>query len=297
MTRALLLVLVLGLAGCASWAPGGPERGYGYAAGASNFGPPQGGGGGGGLSNPLTEDLDADGHDLIGLAGLTAKAATDLTILGSGDIEITRPGGDAYLYLGVDNAQLSGDDRVDISAPDIYLGSSASETTTVNGPLVAEQGISIASGKGITNALHVVKVRRVANQALTTATLTDISWDTEDVDTGGYSAVGGGANVKAFTASEDMTVTITTQVNFTVDGTGIRRFFLTRYNSSDVGQDGTQWGQDASTASAGGYNLNHVGTVTFTFVMGAGDYIKVRAEQTRGSDLNVTASLHAVRAR
>jgi hypothetical protein len=157
--------------------------------------------------------------------------------------------------------------------------------------------LALASGKGITGGLHVVKVRRVANQALTTATLTDISWDTEDVDTGGYSAVGGGANVKAFTASEDMTVTITTQVNFTVDGTGIRRFFLTRYNSSDVGQDGTQWGQDASTASAGGYNLNHVGTVTFTFVMGAGDYIKVRAEQTRGSDLNVTASLHAVRAR
>lgn len=149
-----------------------------YAGGVVIGGPPQGSGGGGassGVSNPMTEDLDAGGNRITGVGRFTANN-------GDGEIDL---GASALNLYGVDSVSLGvgGSEKIGVTA----------STVTV------DADVSLASGKAITNALYVVKVRRAAAQTMTDGGNTDISWDTEQLDTGGVSTVGAGASTTVLT--------------------------------------------------------------------------------------------------
>lgn len=123
-------VLLATLAGLATFAHAGP----GY--------PPPQGGGGGGVSNPLTEDLDADGNDLLNVATVSGESGTPMAITGPANAHLAiKPG--ASGSVGLQNA----DGATYVSPGDggvyTYVGESLIHTTDAN-------GLSLASGKVIT---------------------------------------------------------------------------------------------------------------------------------------------------
>lgn len=90
---------------------------------AYGFSPPQGGSGGGGVSNPLTGDLDANGHSITDAGGF-------LDLDSSGGAYLSNASENATIYAG-------SDDRL------LFYADGGSMTL---GP----DGLTMASGKGIT---------------------------------------------------------------------------------------------------------------------------------------------------
>lgn len=186
----------------------------------------------GGVSNPMTEDLDAGGYDLLN-AGVVALGGSSSTYPAlryggsAGLLELLRADGSAGVvgvkgthangfYFESDDGATNGeckdsgfrwstddgDTEVAGQSETLNLFAKAQVDVGVNGSTIYSvdaNGISLDSGKAITNALCVVKVRRAAAQTMTDGGNTDISWDTEQLDTGGVSTVGAGASTTVLT--------------------------------------------------------------------------------------------------
>lgn len=140
------------------------------------------------------------------------------------------------------------------------------------GTFVAGTSILVAD----MNARHGGRWRRVANQSLTTATLTAISWDTEDADT------------DAFAAVSFSTLTIPTGLggNYSI-------------TAALAGLGGTA---PTIRVVAGGFTFDNPGSlfsgaasITVVVPVAAAATIVVSGYQNSGGSLNVTGSLFVVR--
>jgi hypothetical protein len=245
--RLILATIVLGLAGCASMAGGGPERGYGLAGG--GFGPPQGGGGSGGLSNPLTEDLDADGLALLNVDHITAPT-----------------GGSCVL---------SNDDETNyVATSDSGVTIGVGDNQIVN---VTAAGLSLASGKTITGGFSAFRIRKTADQTFTSTGET-VTWDTEDLDEAGLINLAG-ANTKILTAAAACEVDGIIRVRWAADAdTQPRWLILKRFNSSDVAQerwDSNMFHGDATQVT------NQI--MPFKMRLAAGDYLTLQGFNPGGT--------------
>jgi hypothetical protein len=125
-----------------------------------------------------------------------------------------------------------------------------------------------------------VQLRRAANQSISTSTDTNISWDTENLDYGGWWSSGTAITVPAGAIPAGYTsimLDVVTMVKFATDGTGKRRVTWLKNGSSFGSWKTTSLDDDVTT-------------IVFpeAVEVAAGDTIAVQVWQNSGSSLNVT---------
>lgn len=186
-----------------------------------------GGGAAGGVANPMTSDLDANEQSItdVNLVSFGGTAAADPALRrhpstdnvlevvggdGSSAPTIIRgkdggsgvAGANLYVQGGYGHGGIGAGGQIGLLGASSG-GANGSVTIGAGGTpwvTVTSAGVSLDTGKAITaNALHVVKVRRAAAQSMVDGSNTDISWDTEQLDTGGVSPVGAGASTTVLT--------------------------------------------------------------------------------------------------
>ena len=131
-----------------------------------------------------------------------------------------------------------------------------------------------------------VQVRRAATQAITTATETDVSFDTETLDFGGWWASGTTITVPAGAIPSGYTtvaIILQASAKFASNGTGARRITLLK-NGASVGT----WQVSALTGDVTDVQVFSVTTVA------AADTVKLDVYQTSGGNLNINEAVLTV---
>lgn len=136
--------------------------------------------------------------------------------------------------------------------------------------------------KGITDGVSFsgAQVTRNANQSISTSTDTNVSWDTENLDYGGWYSSGTAVTVPAGAIPSGYTsiaILVTASVKFTTNGTGGRKIAALK-NGTSFGS----WRVSALSDDSTSIYLTEVTTVV------AGDTIAVQVWQNSGSALNMT---------
>jgi hypothetical protein len=211
----------------------------------------------------------------------TGYRALSIRLNGSGIII----GAQVMPAVNGDNTGISVSTTYDLAVGDYvqlyaYQNSGSSQNVVVGSRNSPEFGMSrvggvLASG-GSASAAHVA---RVANQAITTATDTQISFDTETRDDGGYWASG-------------------SPTRLTVPATGW--YNLAGYIIWEANTTGIRYGwlrQNGTTAVAYVSNGPHATnghcrqTLAVNLYLTAADYIELQCHHDRGSNLNATGVL------
>ncbi len=144
--------------------------------------------------------------------------------------------------------------------------------------------LALASGKAITNALHVVRLRRTTNQSIDDATNEAISWDTEDADTAGLCDLGG-APTKIMTATAAGWWHVDVHALIASSGAGNSRFLrIRRYSSADSLLQSIDVRGDPHASLA-----REMASSTM-LVVASGDYLTAEIYQDTGGGLNVAAA-------
>jgi hypothetical protein len=120
-----------------------------------------------------------------------------------------------------------------------------------------------------------IRATKSANQSLTSAALTAITWDTESFDTDSlHSTV---SNTSRLTASVTGKWLVVACAEFAASGTGSRLLFIQKNGAN---------GYNHQLVPADGTNTTRV-TVTDIVDLAAGDYVEAIAYQNSGGALNV----------
>lgn len=242
---------------------------------------------GGGSLTPWTENVDAGGFDLTDVGDVSAASLTGDALTVTGNALVT---GDLDMDAGtITDVALLEAEQVDTATidllADIYVAGGAGGTLKVriNESTVhttSSTGIAMASGKAVTNALHVVEVQRTSNQTVTSATPTLIIWQQENSDTAGVCDLGT-HDTRIVTAAVESTWTLSVSVALVdVTNTSAMSLNLIHYNSSDAIVSRRPHGCALTS--------NGNGTNTSTFKLAAGDYL---AAQVYAVDSDGTVSL------
>lgn len=127
-----------------------------------------------------------------------------------------------------------------------------------------------------------VKVQRVANQSLATASITAIIWDTQLEDNSDIWAPSPNPERLPVKGTGPKFVLLNVLLIYAANATGFRQAWIYVNGSVVIGQ---LFDRTAAGASV----VTYVST-TFQVNCNGGDYIEVRGNQTSGGALNVTAS-------
>jgi hypothetical protein len=123
------------------------------------------------------------------------------------------------------------------------------------------------------------------NQTLTTATATNVTWDSEEYDTNDFHSTS--SNTSRITIPAGVTkVKLSAMVAFSNSSTTGARYLAFRKNGSDFIGGGRI--TIAGTSSPVGANLLHIETPVV--VVTTGDYFEVRVWQSSGGDLDILAT-------
>lgn len=131
-----------------------------------------------------------------------------------------------------------------------------------------------------------VQVRRAASQAITTATETAISFDTENLDFGGWWSSGTTVTVPAGAIPSGYTtigILLLGSVKWASNGTGSRRIILQK--------NGSEINRLSLSGISGEVTINQIMELT---TVAAGDTLLLVCEQTSGGNLNVTEARYSV---
>lgn len=190
----------------------------------------------------------------------------------------------------------SGNSVSQTSLGDLTLASGKTLTTVGAGDLVSGDDLTVADDATISGDLAVtgaltagsfsatvpmVVVERLSTQAVVTATGTYISYATETRDDLGISAVGAGANTKVCTFTAAAVWDCKVGAQWDANAVGYRSLGVELYSSGDA----LKWAAYSAfnpTATSGVYQ-----SISDTFRVASGDYVKVAVYQTSGGNLDV----------
>lgn len=184
---------------------------------------------------------------------------------------------------------------IGVGNPPVWEAVSYAGSWTVDGTNPGTYGSSLSLSGSITAAgtideltPQLVRVARNAtDQSITDNTIVDISWDTELLDPAGISAVGAGANVKAFTC----VVAGTYEVNAIVQwsnhqDSAPRDLFIRQYNASNTQLDDVEEVRFGEGLTGGGISND----ATVYFHMAATDYVKAAVYQHSSTTMSLSSN-------
>jgi hypothetical protein len=164
--------------------------------------------------------------------------------------------------------------------PPTFLGGdplAADELNTLGDDIVYLYGVS----RGVT--FSGVQLNRTSSQSLATGTDTDITWQAEPFDYGGWWASGATITVPAGAIPDGFTtiaLLVFARLQYDADATGNRRVVVLK--------NGTAFGRRTLNGLGGG-DATDV-SIQEVVTAAAGDAITVQGYQTAGHSLNVTAA-------
>ena len=148
----------------------------------------------------------------------------------------------------------------------------ASDPKLLDGSAFAAGGVTYAARASERVVLHLS-----ANETITTATSTEIPWDTETVDEGGLADVGG-ANPTRITIVNTGFYLVVAGLGWDAGTTGVRTMNILYNGSTQIA------GQYLSPASLLDQNISWLGALT------AANYLELQVLHSEGSDLDVLAA-------
>jgi len=141
-------------------------------------------------------------------------------------------------------------------------------------------------GIALGTTFSAVQIRRAANQSITTATETAISFDTENLDFGGWWSSGTTITVPAGAIPTGYTtvgILMMATLKFATNATGIRKIILQK--------NGTEINSLQASGLASDVTIVQMTDLT---TVAAADTLTLLAYQTSGGNLNVTEARYSV---